>query len=168
MARHAVSDEKDMARGVAAGVVDQAPTPRPEHRRLEALIGRWMTEGHTVASPDSASVKILASDVYEWMPGGFFVLHTAYGQIGDIGVGGVEIIGFDPASKTYRTHFFDSQGAISTDELTIQNGTWRWQGERTRATGVFTNHGKIQVLHERSDDGVSWVPSMEVVLTKVE
>ena len=98
MTWQAENDEKEMAGGVAAGVVDQGPTPGPEHRRLDAFIGRWMTDGQTVAGPDAPSVKILASDVYEWMPGGFFVLHTAYGRIGDIGVGGVEIIGFDPAS----------------------------------------------------------------------
>src|SRR4051812_5350508 len=40
---------------------------------------------------------VLRVDVYEWMPGGFFVLHTAYGRIGDVGGGGTEIIGFDPA-----------------------------------------------------------------------
>jgi hypothetical protein len=30
----------------------------------------------------SPSVKILTSDVYEWMPGGFFVLHTCAGYLG--------------------------------------------------------------------------------------
>jgi len=28
-------------------------------------------------------------------PVDFFVLHTAYGRIGDVGSGGVEMIGFD-------------------------------------------------------------------------
>jgi hypothetical protein len=32
------------------------------------------------------------------MPGGFFVLHTAYGRIGDTAVGGTEIIGYDAES----------------------------------------------------------------------
>ena len=30
-------------------------------------------------------------------------------RIGDVGVGGVEIIGYDTASQKYRSHFFDSQ-----------------------------------------------------------
>ena len=70
------------------------------------------------------AVPIFASDVYEWMPGRFFVLHTAYGRIGDINVGGTEIIGFDPANQTYRTHFFDSQGNISRQESIAGDGTW--------------------------------------------
>jgi hypothetical protein len=35
---------------------------------------------------------ITTSDVYEWAPGGFFLLHTAYGRIGEFDVGGTEII----------------------------------------------------------------------------
>ena len=81
---------------VAAGLEEtgQAPAQRgPEHARLDVLIGRWITEGHTVASPGAPAARILASDVYEWAPGGFFVVHPVYGRIGDAEVGGVEIIG---------------------------------------------------------------------------
>jgi hypothetical protein len=114
-------------------------------------------------------MKITASDVYQWVPGGFFVLHPAYGRVGEIEVGGVEMIGYDPASGTYRTHFFDSQGNASTHELTFRDGVWTWQGEHTRCRGVFTDDGKTMTAHhERSDDGVTWVPSMDVTLRKVE
>lgn len=133
------------------------------------LVGRWINEGETVASEGAPAVKILTSDVYEWMPGGFFVLHTAYGRVGEVDVGGTEIIGYDAASKNYRTHFFDSQGSITTEELTVRDGVWTWQGKQTRATGTFSADGRIlPVLHERSDDGVNWLPAMEVTLSKVE
>lgn len=81
---------------VAAGLEEtgQAPAQRGlEHARLDVLIGRWITEGHTVASAGAPAARILASDVDEWAPGGFFVVHPAYGRIGDAEVGGVEIIG---------------------------------------------------------------------------
>ena len=123
---------------VQSGLIGQLVRPGPEHHRLEVFLGKWINEGYTVASTDVPSVKILTSDVYEWMPGGFFVLHTAYGRIGDIDVGGVEIIGYDAATKTYRTHFFDSQGKTQTAH------------------------------HERLDEQGNWVPSMEVTLTKVK
>jgi Protein of unknown function (DUF1579) len=74
----------------------------PEHEPLEIFIGKWMTAGETVATEDAPAVKILASDVYEWMPGGFFILHTAYGRIGDQDVGGTEIIGYDAEAEVYR------------------------------------------------------------------
>src|SRR5438874_7669329 len=91
-------------------MTESIPVPGAAHKRLDIFIGKWLNEGHTIASADAPAVKILTSDIYEWMPGGFFVLHTAYGRIGDIDVGGVEIIGYDAATKTYRTHFFLQPG----------------------------------------------------------
>jgi hypothetical protein len=160
--------ESGTPRGVAAAVVDQAPKRGSEHQRLQTIIGKWINRGHTVAGPGAPAVDILTSDVYEWMPGGFFVLHTAYGLIGDIGVGGTEIIGYDPASQSYFGTFYDSQGNILHEKLEIEGNTWRWLGERTRATGTLSDDGMtMPVLHERSADGVNWTPSMEIVLTKV-
>lgn len=157
------------AKGVAAGRVGKPSAPGPEHKVLDAFIGKWMTEGHTVASPGAPAMKILASDVYEWAPGGFFVIHTAYGRIGDVGVGGVEIIGYDPGSKKYRSHFFDSQGNAITEELAVRRGNWTWTGEKTRCTSVTSPDGKTMTAHhERTDDGVKWVPSMVVTLARVE
>jgi Protein of unknown function (DUF1579) len=154
---------------VQGGLIGHRIQPGPEHQRLEVFIGKWINEGQTIASAAAPSVKILTSDVYEWMPGRFFVLHTAYGRIGNLDVGGTEILGYDAASQQYCSYFFDSQGNISTQEVTGSGDTWRWSGEQTRCTAVFTDQGKTQTAHhERLDAQGNWVPSMEVTLTKVE
>ncbi len=145
----------------------QAPQPGPEHRHLDVFIGKWINEGYTVEVPESPSVKILTSDVYEWMPGGFFVLHTAYGRIGNMDVGGTEVLGYDQATKKYFTRFYDSRGNINEAELTQDGDTWTWKGEATGCTAVFTENGKVQTAHHvRLDENHKWVPAMEVVLTK--
>jgi len=155
--------------GVAVGPVNQASKPGAAYRLLDVIIGKWINEGHTISSGDAPSVKIVTSDVYEWMPGGFFVLHTAYGRIGNMDVGGTEIISFDAESSTYQSLFFDSQGNINTDELTLQGDTWIWHGAAHRATAIFTDNGKTQTVHhERLDDSGNWVPAMEITLVKVE
>jgi hypothetical protein len=76
-----------------------------------------------VASPDAPASKIVTSDVYEWIPGRFAVLHTAYGRIGDLDVGGVEILGYYADSGKYTSHFFDSQGHVTVDELIYDDGS---------------------------------------------
>lgn len=82
-----------------AHITEPAPsTPRATQRRLDVFIGTWINQGHTIVSADAPSVEILASDIYAWMPGGFFALHTACGRIGTLDVGGTEIIGYDAAS----------------------------------------------------------------------
>jgi hypothetical protein len=85
------------------------------------------------------------------------------------GVGGTEILGYDAASKTYRSYFFDSQGNISSQELLNHGDTWIWQGEKTRATAVFREEGNTQtVRHERLDDAGNWLVSMNVTLRKIQ
>jgi len=83
----------------AAGKIGQSAPPGPEYWPLDALIGRWMTTGHTFGPDGAPAAPITASDIYEWSPGGFFVLHTAYGTIGEQGAGGIEIIGYDAETR---------------------------------------------------------------------
>lgn len=144
------------------------PVPGPEHQLLDVIVGKWMNTGHTNATEGAPSVKILTSDVYEWAPGGFFVLHYAYGLIGQLSGGGIELISYDAASGQYRTDFFDSQGERSTHALTVRGATWTWAGATRRCTAVFTdNGGTLTADHERLDEGGKWVPAMDVTLTKV-
>ena len=148
---------------------DRAASSRGEaHRALDAWIGRWINQGYMIDEHGNAGLPITTSDVYEWAPGGFFVVHTAYGRIGDLGVGGVEIIGYDAASGEYASHFFDSEGNHSTHHIVANGDTWTYHGDTTRATVEFSKGNTVQtVLHERTDDGSTIVPSMRVTLIKV-
>jgi hypothetical protein len=59
--------------------VERAESPGPErgpqHEALQPWIGRWINQGHTIDDDGSPGLTITTSDVYEWAPGGFFVLH---------------------------------------------------------------------------------------------
>jgi Protein of unknown function (DUF1579) len=140
----------------------------PEHERLEIFIGRWINEGCTLDGAGGEDRRILTSDVYEWMPGRFFVLHTAYGRIGDQDVGGTEILGYDAVAGEYWTLFFDSSGGIHRGSLSADGQSWTWRGEAVGCTAVFSDGGRVQTAHHirRGEDG-QWVPSMEVVLRKI-
>lgn len=50
-------------------------TRGPHHEALDAWVGRWINEGHVIDDDGRPGPKIVTSDVYEWAPGGFFVLH---------------------------------------------------------------------------------------------
>jgi hypothetical protein len=165
-----MSDTTTSARvvAVAAGVeaTDQAaPIRDHRHEALALLIGNWINEGHTVGSGDIPSVPILTSDVYEWAPGGFFVVHSAFGKIGGQSIGGVEIIAVD--GDAYQSTFYDSFGNVHRSRMEIDGDTIRWIGARTRSTVTLTDGGTTQVCqHESSPDGVTWAPSMNVTLRK--
>jgi hypothetical protein len=48
----------------------------PEHDLLNSLIGKWITVGETIPTNGAPAVRIDASDIYEWVAGGFYVVHT--------------------------------------------------------------------------------------------
>jgi hypothetical protein len=139
------------------------------HEALEPWIGRWLNDGYTINNDGGRGETITTCDVYEWAPGGFFILHTAYGRIGDLNVGGTEIIGYDEASGGFLSYFFDSRGNALTSTLQVHGNTRTYRGDSTRATVDFSDGSRVQtVLHERTDDGQSYSASMKVTLSKVE
>jgi hypothetical protein len=146
-----------------------AHKPGPEHASSRSSSASGSNEGATVPEGDEPPAKILTSDVYEWIPGRFAVLHTAYGRLGDMDVGGVEIIAYDPESDKYTSYFFDSQGHVTLGELLYDDGKWIWNGERIRTTSTFSEDGKVQrSLHEQSEDGTNWQLAMDVTLRRVD
>ena len=126
----------------------------------------------TSNSPDAGSVvsgiirptvpgpEIRRLDVFigRWITEG----HLVYGA----GEPGGRIVASDVYE--YRSQFFDSQGNASTSELRLAGEHWIWQREDSRCTAEFSADGKTQTAHhERRNAEGSWVPSMEVVLTRV-
>ena len=97
------------------------------------------------------------------------VVHSAYGRIGEFSGGGVECIGYDETAGAYRSHLVDSAGNVIVSSLVARGDTWTYQGETTRATVQFSDDDHVQtVVHERTDDGTTYKPSMEVTLIKID
>ena len=145
-------------------------TSGAEHERLDVLIGRWKTDGSTRDMPGAPAVKIDAVDTYEWLPGGFALLHSVDAKMGDDKVEGAEIIGYDPDRGTYVTQYFGNDEATAYEaELTQERDglTWRMRSKTTRFTGVFDEDGKVITGHwELLQDGRDWQPWMDITLTK--
>jgi hypothetical protein len=148
----------------------QSRRPGPEEQRLSVFLGKWRTEGQTAGVP---AAPIRSSDEYEWIPGGFFVVHRWDSQIGDTDVQGLEVIGYEADRGAYRTQFFDSDGNSGSEQLTVQDRTWTWLGHQVmgsewhRCTSVVSDDGNtMRARHERSDDGESWTPWMDVTLRR--
>jgi hypothetical protein len=144
----------------------QRPSATAVTKCLRSSSASGSTKAARSGLGDLPSVPILTSDVYEWAPGGFFVVHSAFGKIGETAVGGVEIIGVD--GEAYRSTFYDSFGNVHSSRLEIEGDALRWTGDRTRCTVTMTDDGRTQVAHhEASADGVNWAPSRDVTLRKV-
>lgn len=144
---------------------------RPQ-RRLAALAGRWRTQGRTIETREAAEAVIDAVDTYEWLPGGFALLHTVDARVGDERVEGAEIIGWDSAREAYVTQYFGSDGPNAYEaSLAEEDGVlvWSMRSARDRFTGTFSDDRNTITGHwELLDDEQNWQPWMEITLTRDE
>jgi hypothetical protein len=145
--------------------------PDTAQQRLAALIGRWRTEGWTIATASSPAVQIDATDTYEWLPGRFSILHKVDARVGEEHVEGAEIIGLDPTRDGYLTQYFGSDGPNAYEASLAEVGgalTWAMWSAADRFTGTFSEDGDTITGHwERLDDEGGWQPWMNVTLTRV-
>jgi hypothetical protein len=146
------------------------PKRRSEQERLEALVGRWRTEGWTRETAEVPAARIEAVDTYEWLPGRFALLHSVDARVGEKRVEGAEIIGWDPARGAYLTQYFGSDGPNAYEaSLAEEDGAlvWRMRSPADRFTGTFSDDGNTITGHwEQLDSEENWQPWMEVTLTR--
>ncbi|HET6750792.1 MAG TPA: DUF1579 family protein [Actinomycetes bacterium] len=160
-----------------------APSPSPETQRLGALVGRWRSEGHVVGD---VPVPISGTDTYEWLPGGFFLVHHVDVVIGDQEVQAVEIIGeYDRATDSFIGRAYDNLGNVTVMRANVDgSGVWTFTGggdvapvarsssssasAAVRSTlTVSTDRGSMVAKWERSDDGARWQPWMYMTFTRL-
>lgn len=142
-------------------------TPGPEHRLLDAFVGKWKTGGTIKATESNPEIKIRGFDTYEWLPGGFFLLHKVDVYAGDDRNETTEIIGFDKTTKSYSMQHYDNKGDSGFMKANYNNGIWTFLGESLRFTGRFSQDGKIlSGVWEQSGDGKNWLPYIDIRLVK--
>jgi Protein of unknown function (DUF1579) len=147
----------------------QPATPSAETRRLDALVGRWQSEGRTVAGPAEPAVTIKGTDTYEWLAGGFFLVHRVDVRMDGERVELIEMIGpHDPAAGTYPMRSFDNQGNFLTMTARVDDdGVWTFTGDSERATLTVGADGTTMTARwERSEDGASWRHWMDMRFTR--
>jgi hypothetical protein len=140
------------------------------HERLAVLIGKWKTDGRTREMPGAPAMAVDAVDTYEWLPGGFGLLHVVDAGMGDEKVEGAEVIGYDADRDAYVTLYVGSDGTTSYEANLAEEGeglTWRMRSETTRFTGVFSEERGVITGHwELLSDGGEWQPWMDITLTR--
>jgi hypothetical protein len=162
---------------------DGAPAPSPQLRRLDALVGRWRSEGHIVGE---VPVPITGTDSYQWLAGGFFLVHHVDVLIGRQWVEALELIGeYDPATDSFTARAYDNLGNVTVMQARVdQRGVWRFVGggdvapvarpAAADASGavrstltVSSDRNGMTARWERSDDGVRWQPWMDMTFTRM-
>jgi hypothetical protein len=151
------------------------PQPSAEHRLLDAFVGTWTTEGHQLEGAGGPAATITATQTYEWLSGGFFLVHRFDGRVGSGDASCIEIIGYDSKTGSYPVHTFYNNGVTNQWQCHKNGGTWSltgsWSGNlmQVRCTTVFQNHGDTMVSKwESSSDGATWRTFWDVKATKLK
>ena len=141
-----------------------AKTPKPGkiHKALNVFTGTWHTEGTVLADGS----KLVGTDIYEWLPGGFFQQHRVEATIGGNDVRALEIIGVD--GKGIRTQSFDSTGAFQDYRARLSGRKWEIDGRLERFRGAFSADRQTLTgrWETRSTTRGRWSPWMDIRLTK--
>ena len=114
------------------------------HQPLAAFVGRWTTTGEVkLIGPSGRGAPFTATDSYEWLPGGHFVVHRFAAQMPDGATEGIELIGWDASRKLYTMQSYDSQGNVTTMTATVDGEQWTYTGNNVRFRGGFGEDGQV-------------------------
>ena len=137
------------------------------YEQLNRFVGLWTTTGKIVSTSLTPSVDINGIDRYEWLPGGFFLLHQADVYIGKEKSQTHEIIGYDSTREIYTMQHYNSRGDSGFMTATLTNNVWMFTGETLRFTGGFsTNDTTFSGIWEQKNEDGNWVHLMDIKLTR--
>lgn len=137
----------------------QVPKPDPALRALDVMVGVWDLKGQDFTT----KAEISGQSTFEWLEGGFFLVHRFNLDYSGRTFKGVEYIGQDEKSGHLKTRVFSNQGpdpleyTWEVDEDTFANwfgdvgsdnhyrgkfskdrntliGQWEWPGGGYQAT----------------------------------
>src|SRR5687767_9890233 len=107
------------------------------HQQLNKFVGLWNTTGRILPTTTSPEISVSGTDSYEWLPGGYFLLHKVDVQMGDERNETLEIIGWNHLHKHYVLQYYESKGNSGSMAGTVANGQWTFLGETLRFKGGF-------------------------------
>jgi hypothetical protein len=148
-------------------------TRSPALNALDLFVGEWTMTARFERLP---AVDGDARVVFEWLPGGQFLIERWEVPIPEA-PDGIAIIGLDPASEgRYLQHYFDSRGVARVYKMTLTTDIWTlWRDDadfspldfRQRYTGTVSHDGQtITGSWEICHDGSTWEHDFDLSYNK--
>lgn len=141
-------------------------TRYPELRALGIFAGVWKTSGIMSGTTEGQTLLIEGTDTYEWVSGGYFLLHKVDVMVGDTRNETTELIGYDPKTGDHPMHYFDNNGHTGTMRATFQKGVWSFVGEALRFAGGFSPDSRKLTGNWEVREGTAWKHLMKIELTR--
>jgi hypothetical protein len=150
------------------------PDPSAAHQRLNVFTGRWRAKGESYADgqraedPLASAVPWTSDETYEWLPGGFFLLHRWDAIVGKRVFKGTGIVGHDAAQGGYFVRIFDNAVFHPEYRVEVDGNVWTFREAATRATLTVSDDGNSIENHwEWKNGGNDWLPLCARVATRI-
>jgi hypothetical protein len=142
--------------------------PSIQLKKLNFLIGKWHTKGEILLGASLSLKEIRGMDTYEWVSGGFFILHRVDVFMGNERTEAIEIIGYDEDRKSYFMKSFDSQGESITMYAVLEKSLVLKFGDEKMRTVLTANEdgSSMSAKWELSENGKTWKPWMNIEFKK--
>ena len=154
-----------------------APPQAPQLKKLDALTGRWTTQGSVLDTPYSHAGNITITATCGWSAyNGYLICDHLFsgpnGKSNDL-----TIYTYDSAANSYRFYSVDSSGVPHSVPLTVENNIWTYNGEMEkdgkkiliRTVNDFSKPGILEWNSKVSADaGAHWTPTSSGTDTKLD
>ncbi len=151
----------------------EGPAQIPALKNLDVFVGKWHAEGESYAEGEpgaaliDSTAKWVSDETFEWLPGGYFLLHRWDARVGSREFTGIEVFGYNELTKQYFAHAYDNEGNNPTYVVTLENNSWTIQDPSTRATITESMDGSTmtwswQWKHPHGE----WLPLCDRVATR--
>ena len=148
----------------------ELPKPGPEHKRLEAFLGKWKVESEIKPNGYVPAGKGVTTETYTLGAEGFWVERRAEGQIPET----FGIIAYDSYAKVYVSYYASSVGLVGTGTGSVDGNTWTWTVEdrlagkavKGRTTITFPSASRYTLKYEMLDANGRYVTILEGTATK--
>jgi Protein of unknown function (DUF1579) len=140
---------------------------RPQKlQALSIFVGVWNTEGEIAATPDSPASKLLATDIYEWLPGRRFLVHRVDARMGDAVSRSIEIYEYDSDDDAFRSRSYDDQGVSEEFKADLMGLKWTIAGADLRFSGQFSEDENEMAGQWERRVGQAWAKLMDIRLRR--
>jgi hypothetical protein len=128
----------------------QSPKPDPALNALDIMVGTWDLKGRDFTTQE----EISGQSTFEWMEGGFFLIHRFNFDYAGRRFAGVEYIGYDEKSGHLKTHVFSIQDPTPLE--------YTWEVDQESFTNWFGDVGSENHYKGKfSDDGNTLIGQWE-------
>ena len=140
-----------------------------EHDKLQQFVGAWRLEGRQIDTDVGPAAEINGVERFEWLSGGFFLVHNFHAHVGEAKAACIEIIGYNARDDLYPIRTYYDNGKVNEWSMRDGSGVWITTGDwsiggeirRVRCAHVFVDPRVRTCLWEYSVDG-AWRTFWEI------